>query len=141
MKPIVIDPSIAATWTLDDEKTETSDKILHEVKSAYPITPALFWHEYRNILVSNVRRGRVSADSIFSLLQGLRDIGIETQVTEDDHLIISLAIHHNLTAYDAAYLALAINTDAILSTNDRKLARAAIAVGLELRSALNSDLF
>jgi len=139
MKPIVIDSSMAATWTLNDEKTETSDKILHEVKSAYPIAPVLLWHEYRNILVTNVRRGRISSDSIFSLLQGLRDIGIVTQAVEDDRLILSLALHHNLTAYDAAYLALAVNTNAILATNDRKLARAAITAGLELRSALDAD--
>jgi len=50
--------------------------------------------------------------------------------------IISLAIKHRLSAYDAAYLALAVKEGAILATNDRKLAQAAFAEGVELRTAL-----
>jgi len=135
MKPIVIDASMVAAWTLDDEKTEKGDGILNEVKNGHPVTISLFWHEYRNILVSNQRRGRIAKEKIHSLLQEVRLLAIE-ELPLDDALVVSLAFQHNLSAYDAAYLALAISSNAILATNDRKLARAAIAAGLELRSAL-----
>jgi len=50
--------------------------------------------------------------------------------------IVSLAIKHKLSAYDAAYLALALQEGAILATNDRRLAQAAFAEGVELRTSL-----
>jgi len=140
--PVVIDASIAASWVIPDERNAAGEKFASELRSrkVQPITVALFWYEFRNILVTNARRGRISADQLSSFLQELRDIGIQTQQAEDDRLILSLALHHNLTAYDAAYLALAVSSNAILATNDRKLARAVIAAGVELRSALPEDV-
>jgi len=42
MEAIVIDASMAAAWTLDDEKTERTDQILNEVKNSHPTIPSLF---------------------------------------------------------------------------------------------------
>jgi len=141
--PVVIDASIAASWVIPDERNAAGEKFASELRSrkVQPITVALFWYEFRNILVTNARRGRISADQLSFFLQELRDIGIQTQQAEDDRLILSLALHHSLTAYDAACLALAISSNAILATNDRKLAHAAISAGLELRTALPADVF
>jgi predicted nucleic acid-binding protein len=43
----------------------------------------------------------------------------------DDHAVLTLARVHQLSAYDAAYLALAVAESAALATLDRKLAAAA----------------
>jgi len=43
-------------------------------------------------------------------------------VLKDDELILHLTFQHNLSAYDAAYLALAVQENAIVATNDKKLA-------------------
>ena len=40
---------------------------------------------------------------------------------------VDLAVRHELTVYDAAYLALALEVDADLATLDRSLVRAALA--------------
>jgi len=137
MKPIVIDASMAAGWTLDDEKTEVGDKILDEVKNRYLITPSLFWYEYRSILVNNQKRGRIPKDKVSMLLKEVRALEIEEYSLDDDQAVITLAFQHNLSAYDAAYLALAIQEDAVLATNDKKLASAALAANIDLRTALN----
>jgi len=138
MKAVVIDASMAASWTVDDEKTEIGDSILDEVKDGQPIAPSLFWHEYRNILVSNQRRGRIAKERVYVLLQEIRLLKIEER-NPDDKSVISLAFRHDITAYDAAYLALAVRDYAVLATNDRKLARAALAEGLELLTTLSRD--
>jgi len=136
MKPIVIDVSMAATWVLEDERTPLGDSILYEAKSLRRMTTTLFWYEYRNILVSNQRRDRLIETDIPALLLRVERFRIEERSLTNHSLIISLAIRHKLSAYDAAYLALALQEGAILATNDRKLAQAAFAEGVELRTAL-----
>ena len=44
----------------------------------------------------------------------------------------SLARHHDLAAYDAAYLDLALRTKLVLATSDDPLRRAAVAAGIAL---------
>ena len=43
---------------------------------------------------------------------------------DDNFAVLLLAQRHNLTAYDAAYLELALREKAILATLDRRLAEA-----------------
>jgi len=136
---IVIDASVAASWVIADEKSAAGRKLLDEfaLKILRPITIPLFWNEFRNILVSNERRGRVRDGEPLLFLQEIRSIGIETRDMEHDALILSLSNEHALTAYDAAYLALAVQNEAMLATNDRQLARAAMHLNIGLRSGLN----
>jgi len=141
MEIIVIDASMAAAWTLDDEKNDRADQILAEVKNNHPITTSLFWYEYRNILVINHRRRRVERGRVSVLLQDMRQLDMEECCQNNDENIILLAFRHNLSAYDAAYLALAIEKNALLATNDKKLAHAAWLEGIELRTVLNREDF
>jgi len=136
MKPIVIDVSMAVTWVIEDERTPLGDSILYEAKSLRRITTALFWYEYRNILVSNQRSRRLMESDIPALLLRVEHFRIEEHDLRNHARIISLALKHKLSAYDAAYLALALQEGAILATNDRQLAQAAFAEGVELRTAL-----
>jgi len=141
MRTIVIDASMAAAWTLDDEKTKRTDRILNEVKNNHPITTSLFWHEYRNLLVTNQKRGRLLRGRVSVLLQDMRQLEMEECRQDNDENVVSLAFRHNLSAYDAAYLALAMQGNALLATNDKKLARAAWLEGIELHTALNQEDF
>jgi predicted nucleic acid-binding protein len=47
-----------------------------------------------------------------------------------DSFVLMLSANHGLSAYDAAYLALALNRSAPLATLDRKLAAAARKEGV-----------
>jgi len=140
VKPVVIDASMAISWLMEDERTPAGDQILAELTTLNPISTPLLWHEVRNILVLNERRGRLGQGDALWLLQSLQDIGIEKCEDASDTLICTLAFQYKLTAYDAAYLALALQTRAILATNDRQLARAALAVNLALRTLLDTPL-
>jgi len=136
MKPMVIDASMAAAWIIDDEKTPAGDQILEESKRIDTITPPLFWYEIRNLLVMYEKRGRGATGSAWLLLRNLRRFGFKEQASHDEALILNLAFGHHLSAYDATYLALTITSNAILATNDRKLANAALQADVELRTAL-----
>jgi len=136
MKPVVIDASMAVAWVLPDERSDLADSILREVEGLRRMTTALFWYEYRNILVSNYKRNRLTDKDVPKFLMEISALEIEEYSQSDHAWIISLAIKHRLSAYDAAYLALAVKEGAILATNDRRLVQAAFAEGVELCTAL-----
>ena len=62
----------------------------------------------------------------------LEQLDIATARTADNTSILTLAERHTLTAYDAAYLALALDRQLPLATLDRTLAEAAEREGLPL---------
>lgn len=129
---IVLDASVAAAWVLPDEENSTADAILHRVAAEGAVAPSLIWHELRNILLIAARRERLPSDEIGPSLLRLRRLPIETVdvSASGDPQIIRLASTYGLTAYDAAYLALAEDRDLPLATEDKKLRRACNEHGL-----------
>ncbi|WP_108724312.1 PIN domain-containing protein [Phyllobacterium zundukense] len=70
----------------------------------------------------------------------LRRLNLKDLDIDGDRAILSIALKHNLSAYDAAYLALAIDQSLPLATNDRKLAAAARAEAVKILGPLNNAL-
>jgi predicted nucleic acid-binding protein len=131
---LVIDASVAAAWVLPDEDNAAADAILHRLAVEGGIVPSLIWHELRNILLMAARRGRLSEAEVVPSLLRLRRLPLEAvnMAAGGDAGIVALAARHRLIAYDAAYVALALNRSLPLATADRALQRAADAEGVEL---------
>ena len=64
----------------------------------------------------------------------VRSLPIQTRIPVSDKRILTLAERHGLTAYDAAYLALAGEMRLPLATLDRQLITAATREGVPLLS-------
>lgn len=126
---IVIDASIAATWFLPDEFDARADKALGFLAEGAAQVPSLFWFEIRNILLKAERRNRLSPQMVRLAMQQLRALPIEDEGTGPDSLILDLAARHQLTAYDASYLALSLETGHPLTTADKALESAATQAG------------
>ncbi|MES5097709.1 type II toxin-antitoxin system VapC family toxin [Agrobacterium sp. BA1120] len=125
--PFVVDASIVAAWFLPDETSDIADNALDRLETDDAIAPDLLSHELRNILLSAEKRKRIDQDAIFSILLRFNSLPL-TLVSGGDHItIMGLAKRHTLSAYDAAYLALAVSHAIPLATNDKKLAAAAMA--------------
>ena len=122
---IVFDASMAAAWLLPDEKTEATDAILLALNATVGAAPSILRHEVRNILLQSERRKRISASKADELLARFAQTVIEDHGPGHDVEIVTIARAHGLTAYDAAYLALALSTGSPLATLDKALARAA----------------
>jgi predicted nucleic acid-binding protein len=120
----VLDASVAAVWFLPDEASEAADRLLGEVLTNPAVVPSLFRHELRNLLLLAERRDRVSPFEIDEALM-LATLPIVERGPGADHDILHLARKHGLTAYDAAYLALALAEGLPLATLDKKLIAAA----------------
>jgi predicted nucleic acid-binding protein len=122
---LVIDASVAATWFIPDEATAATDDILRRVHNGGAHVPDLFWHEIRNVLIIACRRRRLPVDEARLSITRLTQLPLTTSGATDGMAIFDLAQQHAITAYDAAYLALAIELALPLATLDKQLIEAA----------------
>ncbi|NKK65544.1 PIN domain-containing protein [Rhizobium leguminosarum bv. viciae] len=128
--PFVVDASVAAAWLLADEESRTAEEALSFLETEDALVPDLFWHEMRNILLTAERRKRISNEDVLACLMRLTSLPLRT-VSSEDHLpILRLAGKYQLSAYDAAYLALAVAENISLATLGARLERAASAESL-----------
>lgn len=133
MTAFVLDCSIAMTWCFEDEASLDSDRLLDCLRNEGAIVPALWYWEVANVLNSAVRRGRLASSEVAVRLRLLSVLPIEVDqdgVSRAWRETLALAQAESLTAYDAAYLELAIRHGAELATRDKDLEGAAARLGL-----------
>jgi predicted nucleic acid-binding protein len=123
--PFIVDASMAAAWILPDEYSPAADTLLQQLVEARARTAPLFWYEVRNILLMAERRKRIGVGESVLAMNRLRRLSIEEAGPGKDAYILALATKHMLSAYDATYLALALDENLPLATLDQKLAVAA----------------
>lgn len=101
------------------------------------IVPALFRWEIQNALVMAVRRKRLSFGQVAEHLQALDELDLQVDgfvLTSSHTLGLGLAQRFELTAYDAAYLELAVRRSSPIMTRDDKLLSAAADLALLWKS-------
>lgn len=132
---VVLDASAALSFVLADEFTEMSKRTLDAIVRDGAMVPALWDVEVLNALRSAERRGRLTAAALSHAIHGLQGLPIERDHRPVDGLrLTSLADEFDLSVYDAAYLALAIDADLPLASLDSSLIGAAQAAGARLVS-------
>ncbi|SRR6266545_4288728 len=118
----VIDASVSLKWALDDEDGVAEAVALRDDAIAgrfEMVAPSLWLYEITNGLVTAARRGRIAPDIGSRALAGLLSLGIRlVDPSADD--VYHQSLDHQLAAYDAAYLALAVALGAQLWTGDRR---------------------
>jgi len=125
---LVVDASITIAWLVEDEHSEYAEATLTAFEADSAVVPAIWHWEISNTLLVLERKGRL-ADAVAMYLKVVRlPIDVELLAYSQDQRAISeiqLARKYNLSAFDAAYLALAKATSHPLATLDAKLAHAA----------------
>jgi len=76
------------------------------------------------------RRGRIVVGGALVNIERVRRLPLDDAGIGGDGYVLLLAANHSLSAYDAPYLALALNHSIALATLDRKLAAAARKEGV-----------
>ena len=132
----VVDASMAAAWLIPDERNDASDTVLDFVEKDGGVVPDLFRHEIRNILLKVERRGRSAPGAAESAMGKLRQLSLVSVAISSDVVVLAMARTHALTAYDAAYLDVALGAGVPLATLDRALAAAARTCGVALLGPL-----
>ncbi len=135
MTRFVLDCSVSMSWCFDDEANEYADSVLNSLQTISALVPNLWAIEATNVLLVAERRKRITpAQSIraIALLQALPIFTDENSPQQTMSATLDLARSHGLSAYDAAYLELALREGIALATLDKRLAQAAQECGVEL---------
>jgi predicted nucleic acid-binding protein len=135
---LVLDTSATLAWVYSDESSEPIEELFHEVTRSGAWVPGLWRLEIANVLEMGVRRGRHSSAFRDSTLSDLALLEIQIDPDTNHHAwgaTVQLAKRHRLTAYDAAYLELALRRSLPLATLDEELRGAAKAEGVKLLGA------
>src|SRR5208282_6860275 len=128
MSRFVIDASVALTWCFPDENTALAQHVAGMFKRGGTAIAPSFWpHEVLNALLVGEKRKRISKELVRSFLDDLATLPIVLEQLPAGVVfdrIQHISREHGLTAYDAAYLDLALDSGLPIATLDEDLMRA-----------------
>ena len=116
---IVVDANVVVYFLIEGDRTQAARELMRRDPDWR--LPALWRHEYLNVLATLVRAGGATlADG-----RGLWRLGIEGFGQREEDLdmdeALALAAEHRVSAYDAQYLVLARRLRTVCVTDDRRL--------------------
>jgi predicted nucleic acid-binding protein len=133
----VIDASVTMPWFFADEATPFTERLLDALGAQELWVPTLWVFECANVLQSAQRRRRIDANRRAEIATELKELPVRLDpVTTDFVTLDRLAATHGLSAYDAAYLELALRRSLVLVSLDYRLIAAAKALGHPVLSVL-----
>ena len=125
-RALIVDASVAVAILIEEPAGARAAAILHERDAAggQILVPAVFWLEVVNVLI---RRYGQPPGLVLQSIVDLETLGVESVNLDRPQLLLTIDAMGRaaLSAYDAAYLALAESMDADLLTFDRRLTAAA----------------
>jgi predicted nucleic acid-binding protein len=136
---LVLDNSVAMRWCFKDGSEADliyADKVLDSLTSDYTFLVPNLWHlEAANVVVRAQKRQWLTTEQMekFLDLVGQLPLTVDNQTAKQAmSATILLASEHNLSAYDAAYLELALRYQVPLATLDTDLRKAANKINVPI---------
>jgi predicted nucleic acid-binding protein len=132
---LVLDSSICLSWFFPDERTSFTDTALDVAANEECWVPSLWRLEFSNALLVAERRRRLTRAERLQMLDEASRLRLRVDAQVHDlRQISSLASQHGLSAYDSAYLELAMRLGVPMITLDKNLAAAAMTAGLTVHA-------
>lgn len=134
----VLDNSVAMRWLLPNTRPADSvyaEQALDALATGQALVPSLWALEVANVIAKAESKGLVTVARSQAFLALLGRLNIVDDKATAVHALgetLGLARRYKLSAYDAAYLELAMRSGLSLATLDAELAVAAKAVGVSI---------
>jgi len=134
----VLDASVALLWLVPQTNpagAAYADSALLALKESQALVPSLFALEVANVVAKVEAKGIVSEAESQRFITLLGQLQLVTDVETMAHALgdtLNLARRYKLSAYDAAYLELALRKGLSLATLDADLSQAALRAGLHV---------
>jgi predicted nucleic acid-binding protein len=126
----VIDASVTMPWFFPDEATPFTERVLDALGEQVIWAPSLWVLECTNVLQSAQRRRRIDARRRAEVASELGALPVRLDPEVPDFVSLDrLAATHGLSAYDAAYLELALRRSLVLVSLDARLLAATRDLG------------
>lgn len=138
IQAFVLDGSVTMAWYFKDEMNGYASAVRDSLEQSQAIVPSLWALEVANTVVMGERRNHstpAQAAIWLSLLSALPIVVDAETSARAWGGTLSVARAHSLSAYDAAYLELAMRRGLPLATLDERLINAAKSVGVSLFAA------
>lgn len=136
----VLDASVALLWLVPDTNpagVDYAEATLVALKDAQAVVPSLWALEVANVVAKLEAKTIVTEADSQRYVALLGQLHIVTDPATATHALgdtLHLARRYRLSAYDAAYLELALRTGLPLATLDAGLAKAAAIAGVQIFS-------
>lgn len=133
MSDFVLDCSATLPWVFANEATPETDALLDELAGGRRAWVPALWHlEVANVMLGAQRRGQIDRAGVEKFMSTLRVLEIE--VDDETTAVawtrtLSLGESYSLTAYDAAYLELALRRGIPMASLDEPLRKACRQAG------------
>lgn len=119
----ILDASLTLAWCFHDEATEYTNSVLAKFHETRAVVPPIWFYEITNGLIHGVRRGRLTEAASAKFIKLIATLPIEMRPAprvdlNSFDLLKVAAQSQNLSAYDAAYLQLALDLDLPIATLD-----------------------
>jgi predicted nucleic acid-binding protein len=134
--PFVLDNSVVSGWYLENQATAYTAAVAERLRDDVAHAPALWELEFANVLRTACVRQRMDAQHAQAVVARIAALPIEIdrQAIPRSELL-GLALRFGLSAYDAAYLELALRLQCPIATQDDMLRAAALSAGVGVLSA------
>lgn len=117
--------------------------IAEQVLSKDPVwsVPLLWRSEFRNVIATCIRAGRLEFDVAMEVLEAAGHLVRDNEYAVPDERVLELAAASGCSAYDCEFVALAEGLNALLVTSDRQVLKAfpERAVRPEVFATLRAD--
>jgi predicted nucleic acid-binding protein len=134
LSSLVLDASVALCWLFDDQATAHTESVLDRLVGGETVAaPAIWPFEIANVVTVAERLRIVNPAQAAAFFQTLGQLSIAVDRAEIERVfnaVSETARRYRLSAYDAAYLELALREALPLATVDAALRNAARAAGV-----------
>ena len=127
----VLDNSVVCGWLLESQATVYTARVAERLRTSRAVAPSLLWLECTNVLRTVCKRRKLIVAQAHEMLSMLAALPIDFDAAAlMPAQVLDLALRYDLSAYDAAYLDLALRRAMPIATQDQALADAARVAGV-----------
>ena len=116
---IVVDTNVIVYLMIEGEKTEAAQRTFRQDRDW--VVPSLWRHEFLNVLATFVRHGGIETDEAIKLWQRSTHLFASGEREVDMLHVLRVVSQHDISAYDAQYVTLAMALDVPFVTENQQL--------------------
>lgn len=116
---IVVDSNVLAARNLTSVLTAKAEQV--ERKDPLWVVPVLWRYEFQNILATAIKANKITPELALDVWQRVVDVMSDNEADPPVGRVIQLIAQHHITAYDAQFIALALEMGVFCVTEDLEL--------------------
>lgn len=130
MKLAVVDACVVMRLYFEGKHSAEAERLF--LQGIRLLAPDIIWPECANVIWKQYRYGDLSEKNAIAIAEEM--LSLPLRIHDSSDLVqdaLQIAMQYDRTAYDSLYVALAVQTDAVMVTADKRLVNALAGSPLE----------